>query len=145
VPDLELNPITVPPKRRPRRKIVASELIASLRAALNTHERRTERKRRHRRAIQVRDDNVTKRINDLYKRIEEVLSRIKGEEVTFSSLVEKNRNDMVNTFLPLVHLEHDKRVDCRQDKPFEEIFIRRPQAKNQSKIKNAGNKILRGK
>jgi len=149
-PDFEVNPITVPPKRQPTRKIAASELINALRAALRTQERRSEKKRRHRKAIQIREDNITHRIDELYSRIDSLLARIRAEEVGFSKIVTKwTREGIVNTFIPLVHLEHQRKLECRQYSPFEEIFISKPALPAREKslgtrIKESGNKILRG-
>jgi len=122
----EINPITVPPRRQPTRKIVIDELISALRKALKTHERRKERRIRRRKQIDIRKDDITERIAELYRKIESLLREMKDEEIRFSSLVrEWKRNEIVNTFLPLIHLDNDKKVNCRQEKIFDEILIRK--------------------
>jgi segregation and condensation protein A len=144
--ELELNPITVPARRQPTRRIGAAELISALRSALRTQERKSERRKRHRKAIQIREDNITSRINELYSRIDSMLSQLRGSEVAFSRILSSgNREEIVNTFIPLVHLEHQRKLECRQDSFFDEIFISKLTAGRIAEIKKGGNKILRGK
>lgn len=123
---LEINPITVPPKRQPTRNIVMGELISALRKALRTEDRRVRRGLKHREQIRVKDDNITHRINELYMRINQILAEMKGGKVTFSSLVKgRSRDSIINTFLPLIFLDNERRVDCTQENIFDEIFIKK--------------------
>lgn len=121
-----VNPITVPPKRQPRRKVVVDDLVSALRRVLRADSRREFRQRRAREKIEVRDDNITQRISALYYKINEILGRIKKEEVEFSRLVERwEKQEVVDTFLPLVFLDHERKVAATQKEMFEEIYIRR--------------------
>jgi chromatin segregation and condensation protein Rec8/ScpA/Scc1 (kleisin family) len=128
---LEINPITLPPRRMARRKVMVNELIDALRKALKTQDRRVGRKERARKQIKVKEDEISKRIAGLYSKINTILTRIKGEEIKFSSLVtdRTNKKEMTDTFLPLVYLDHDKRVACRQEEMFEEIYIKNGEKK----------------
>lgn len=124
-PKLILNAITVPPRRTPRRKIVVTELIAALRRTLATQERR-ERKLRQRGKIEIIEDDITERIEGLYARISEIMAGMKAEEIKFSGVVKKwERKEIIDAFLPLIHLNHQRRVDCRQEELFKEIMIRK--------------------
>jgi segregation and condensation protein A len=126
MPRLVLNEITVPPKRMPKRKIVVTELVAALRRTLASQERR-ERKLRARGKIEIAQDDIAERIESLYGRISEIMSRMKADEVKFSGVVKKwNRVEIIDTFLPLIHLNHQRRIDCRQEELFKEILIRKP-------------------
>lgn len=121
-----VNPITVPPRRQPRRKIVVEDLVSALRRAMRADSRRELRNRRAREKIEVRDDNITQRISALYHKINDILGRIKKEEVEFSKLVDRwEKQEVVDTFLPLVFLDHQRKVDAQQREMFEEIYIRR--------------------
>jgi chromatin segregation and condensation protein Rec8/ScpA/Scc1 (kleisin family) len=123
---MALANINVPSKRVPVRKIVATELIAALRNALRTDERRSERSARRRGQIVINEDNITERIELLYRRIDSLLDRLKEEEIEFSKLVKKwSRDEILSTFVPLVHLDHEKKVHCRQEDMFAEIFIKK--------------------
>ncbi len=121
-----VGPLEVPPHRLAKRRIMVSELVSALRKALNTHERRHEVKERIRKRVVISQEDVTKRIESLYMRINDILKEMKESEVKFSKLVNKwEREEIVNTFLPLIFLDNAKKVRCRQDEMFEEIFIRR--------------------
>jgi segregation and condensation protein A len=118
--------VNVPSKRQPTRKIVAAELISALRNALRTDERRSERSARRRGQIVINEENITERIAELYKKIDSLLERLKEEEIEFSKLVKKwSREEILNNFVPLVHLDHEKKVHCRQDDLFKEIYIKK--------------------
>jgi chromatin segregation and condensation protein Rec8/ScpA/Scc1 (kleisin family) len=126
--NLGLASLNVPTKRQPVRKIVTAELIAALRNALRTDERRGERHARRREQIQIAEENITERIALLYKRIDSLLERLKDEEIEYSKLVNiRSRDEVLNTFVPLIHLDYDKKVRCRQEDLFKEIFIRKAQ------------------
>ncbi len=122
----EVNPITVPPKRYARRKIMVTELIDALRKALTTEEKRKLRGIKARKQIKVKEDNIAIRINKLYERINELMKKIRNEELKFSDLVNKwKRDNIVNTFLPLIYLDNENKVRCRQEEVFDEIYIKR--------------------
>lgn len=121
----DVTPITTPPKRYTRRKVMIDELIAALRRVLRTEEKR-ERMLRVRGKIDIRHEDISERIAELYKRINDLLKQLKGEEVMFSKLVPKwERERIVETFLPLVYLDNQGKIQCRQDGMFQEIYIRR--------------------
>jgi chromatin segregation and condensation protein Rec8/ScpA/Scc1 (kleisin family) len=129
---IELDPgiLEVPLKRRPVRRVVITELVAALKRALGTQYRRDNRisARKERVKIEYTVD-ITQRINNLYGRINSIMDRIDKNTVKFSSVVEKwERPQIIESFVPLVHLDNDRSVNCSQEKLFDEIFIRRGQA-----------------
>ncbi len=137
-----INPITVPPKRQPRRKIVVDDLVSALRRVLRAETRREKRIKRHREKIEVKDDNITRRISLLYHRINDILGRINKEEVEFSKLVDRwEKQEVIETFLPLIFLDHEKKIQATQEEMFKEILVRRGTEGNQDK--KAGINILR--
>lgn len=124
--NFEVNAITVPQKRIPKRKIMIDELISSLRRVLNAQDRRTAKKIKAKDMIKIREDNITKRIGRLYEKINSMLTKVRKDEVKFSKLVDRwEKQEVVNTFLPLVFLESEKKVECRQEEMFKEIFVKR--------------------
>jgi segregation and condensation protein A len=125
-PDLLINAITIPPKRQPRRKIMVDDLMGALRRALRAEDRRERRLRRNREKIQIKDDNITSRIAMLYNRINDIMGRMKKDEVKFSGLVNRwERHEVVDTFIPLVFLDNQRKVDCQQEEMFREIMIKK--------------------
>lgn len=117
----------MPMKRRPVRKIVVTELVAALKKALGTqYRRKTTVKARSDRIKFEYTENINLRINNLYSKINNIVGKMKDKEVTFSSVVEKwDRSSIVGSFVPLVHLDNNQNVSCRQEKLFDEIFIRK--------------------
>ncbi len=123
---IEMEPIEATGKRKPVRQVTIAELVDSLKKVMRAEERRETRLRKRRDKIKISEDDITRRIDGLYKKIGDMLTTIKESEVKFSNLVGTwKRGKVVETFLPLVHLDHEKKVSCRQEKVFEEIFIKK--------------------
>jgi len=123
---IQVNPIDAIPKRKPVRRVTLNELVNSLRNVLASEKRRDDRIVERRGKVKINDEDIGKRIESLYSRITGILGRIKDEEVKFSRVVEHwNRAEVVDAFLPLIHLDNDKKVECRQPEMFEEIFIKK--------------------
>ncbi|MBI4020455.1 MAG: segregation/condensation protein A [Candidatus Aenigmarchaeota archaeon] len=123
---LDLGPLELPMKRHPTRRVMVAELIASLRKALRTEERRIVRHAKARGQINVTEEDIEERIAHLYRKIDLLLLKLKGEEVPFSKLVSKwEKAEVANTFLPLIYLYHDGKVSCKQEGIFDEIFIKK--------------------
>ena len=122
----EVTPVTVPPKRHPRRKIMITELITALRTVLRTERRRRIRREKRRGRIEIEKDKLTERIDSLYHKINEIMKNLKEDELKFSNLVKGwKREEVIDTFVPIVYLDHAKKIDMRQEKIFDEIYIRR--------------------
>jgi chromatin segregation and condensation protein Rec8/ScpA/Scc1 (kleisin family) len=119
------DPLSMPPRREPVRGIVVTELVNALKKVLNAHDRRVYREEKLRRDVQVTDEkNINERIKMLYDKLTSLLARVSNEEVEFSKIVgEWDRDNVVNSFVPLVHLEQQKRVAARQEEMFDEIWV----------------------
>jgi len=125
-PELEINAITIPPKRQPRRKIIVDDLMGALRRALGAEGRRNRRFKRNREKIQIKDDNITHRIAHLYNKINNIMGRMNSDEVKFSKLVKKwEKKEVVETFIPLIFLDNQKKLNCQQEEMFREIMIKK--------------------
>jgi len=124
VKDIVINPITMPPVRYANRKITANELVFALKKVLSMQEKREIRHAKARKQIRIEDNNINEKIANLYERINEMLTKIKQEEIKFSEIVTKwSRSDVIDAFVPLIYLDHEKRIKCRQDDFFQEIFV----------------------
>ena len=127
IDDLSVNPITVPPMRYARRKITANELVFALRKVLSMQEKRKIKHLRARKQIRVTEDRIAERISELYERINKLLSKINQDEIRFSEIVKKwERGEIIQTFVPLIYLDNERRVQCRQQELFQEIFVSHP-------------------
>lgn len=122
----EITPVTVPPKRHPRRKIMITELITALRAVLKTEKKRERKKEKRRGKIVIDEDKTIRRIDELYKKINEIMKNLKADQLKFSELIGKGkRDDIIDTFIPAVYLDHAKKIDMQQKDMFDEIYIRK--------------------
>ncbi|NIO23329.1 MAG: segregation/condensation protein A [Candidatus Aenigmarchaeota archaeon] len=120
----EISPINIPPRREPLRKTTVSELVQALKKVLNSHKKKVNRKNRLRKDIDMKGDNINERIRDLYERINSILLRIRKREIEFSKLVGKwERKEIIGNFIPLVHLDQQRKVKARQSKVFKEIWV----------------------
>jgi segregation and condensation protein A len=124
--EFQISPVNVPPRRKPVRNVVVAELVHALRKVLNSHERKVKRKEKLRKDIDTTGDNINERIKLLYGKINTILARIRKKEVEFSKLTMKwEREEIVNNFVPLIHLEQQEKIRSRQEKVFEEIWVSR--------------------
>ncbi len=121
-----IDPLLIPPRRLPERKLVVDDLVFALRRALRTEYRKTGKLKDAQSKITIIDDRISERIANLYKKINALLAKIRKEEVPFSNLVEKwERNEILGTFMPLLYLDHERKVNCRQEDFFREIFVKK--------------------
>jgi len=123
-----LPPLQPPLKRIPLRNVSLEELLSALRKAYEVQERRTERKLRIRRAVDVvmpvgEVEDITERINTLLTQINSALGEV--ESIEFSRLVKRwGRKEIVESLLPLLHLSQDGKINLTQEELFKEIMIK---------------------
>jgi len=73
--------------------------------------------------LQPKEIKIEERMLTLMKKLSSLFKR--AESISFSSLLEeRSRKEVVYTFLPLVLLASQRKVDLIQNEPFSEIFIR---------------------
>jgi len=130
--DLGIDPnlvqLGLPMRRIPKRQITLDELIVALRKAITVREKRVERRRiwRERLALQVTEEDITKRIEEMMHEIDELMSKMRSEKVGFSQIVKNwERKRIVEKFVPLLHLENDRKIETEQEDYFKEIWIRK--------------------
>ena len=124
---VDVEPLEVPANRFAHRQVMVSELIAALQKVMSTEERKNQRFEKRRGLVKIEEEDITTRIEKVYSSISALLDKIQGGEVAFSALVGSwTRKDILSHFLPMLHLDHQRKIQCRQDELFEEIFISRP-------------------
>ena len=120
----ELQPNVPQPKKR---KVTMEELISSLKKALVVSEKRKFRhkQREVNMKLKLKKVDISEKIGLLYQKIINFLKRFKREEITFSELTpSKQREDLIWTFVPLIHLANKGKVQIRQEEEFGEIYVR---------------------
>lgn len=125
--DPNLVQLGYPMKRIPKRQVTLDELVTALRKALAVKERKTERvivARGQLENIGTEEEDLTKRSEVMMKEIEDLLAKM--SKVEFSKIVKSwKRDKIVEKFIPLLHLEHDRKIECEQEDYFKEIMIQR--------------------
>ncbi len=121
--------IIVPKTPQPRRRRISVEdLVNALEKALNVDRRRNIRQLIN--ETDIRPIEIPKKKIDINQLIKEIYFRLsnffsKGNKrLTFSQFVNSDRKeDKIMTFLPLLHLDNDRKIELYQEKAFGEIEI----------------------
>lgn len=118
-------PTLIPHTPQPRkRKVSIYDLIEALQKAMDVKKRRLMRHLPKGQTIVLptRAFDIGNAIRELYLRIKKFFNT--GERLTFSQLVQsQERMDKVYTFIPLLHLTSQRKVDLSQHEHFGEIGI----------------------
>ena len=125
---IEENRVVIIPKTpQPRkRKVSVEDLVDALQKALASSNRRSLRMLESRITPKVeipeKKVDITHVIKDVYDRI---LLYFKSEKrLTFDQFVNSNRReDKISTFVPLLHLDNQRKIDMAQKEHFGEIEI----------------------
>ncbi|MCH8003838.1 MAG: segregation/condensation protein A [Nanoarchaeota archaeon] len=116
----------IPKTPQPRkRKVSVFDLVKALEKALEVKQRRVMN------SIPPMDVKIPKKTKDITQIIREVYSKIKSffiinkqKSLTFTQLVpSKTKEDKIYTFIPLLHLTTQRKVDLHQQEHFGEIEI----------------------
>ena len=114
-----------------RRKVTIIELVSALKKALEVEERRMFK---HKELVDNQPEThlELKSNIDIFEKIEEVYLRLKSFLSSknsktlkfFEELVpSKRREDIIGTFIPLLHLDQQGYVELAQNESFGEIFV----------------------
>lgn len=133
----KLIPRTPQPRKR---KVSVYDLVEALEKALEVNKRRKSRLRDAEiSSVQIPDKqiDISKVIFDVYFGIKGYLNKRKKKKMTFSQLVpSKDKRDMVYTFIPLLHLDFQRRIELYQEKHLSEIeFTLNPKYNKPEEVK----------
>ena len=119
--------LTIKTPQARKRKVSINDLVFALERALEVEQRR---KMRYIREAEIPDSikvpdkkiDIGNKITEIYEKIKNFLK--KENKVTFSQLTpSKEKEDVIYTFIPLLHLDNQKKIHLQQERPFEEINI----------------------
>ncbi len=120
------KPKLVPKTPQPRkRKVSVYDLLEALEGALETDVRRPTKTKGMYKEVKVpkNHQDISETIKEVYKRINEHYSASK-EQLTFADILpSEEKQDKVLTFIPLLHLDNQRKVDVLQESHFGEIGI----------------------
>ena len=124
IPDLAIKT----PQAR-KRTVSMNDLISALHKALEVNHRRVMRRVAEQNfrmpELPQKKIDISRLIKDVYEKILSFFS--KKEPVTFSKLIPSDKkDDNIMTFIPLLHLDHQEKINLEQKEPFGEINILEP-------------------
>ncbi len=119
----EIKLLEPPISRRPTKTITLHELVKSLEKTISFKERKYERKFFMKYKVERligREENIEMKMERIYRKIVD----LGGKRIKFSSLVSPwTRKEIIDKFMPLLHLSSSGRVTCDQPELFGEIYI----------------------
>ena len=126
-PDYDKPRLTIKTPMPRKRKVTLQDLIGALQKALEVEKRRNVRKELLNRIdvkIPEKKVDISELISNVYSKIIDFFKTNKVEKLTFSKLVNSNKKeDIVYTFIPLLHLDNQEKVSISQEEPFGEINV----------------------
>lgn len=135
---LDADPkLTIKTPQARKKKVSVDDLIGALEKALEVNERRLLRLAERSRIpenliIPEKPIDITLIIKQLYEKIKVVFT--KKPVITFSELVSSNKKmEKLATFVPLLHLSNQEKVDLTQQEHFGEIYIKLMQQQSEEK------------
>ncbi len=117
-----------------KRKVSIYDLVNALQKALEVKRRRVEHSIPNM-AIEIpeKKTDVSRVIKDLYSKILKSFALNKNKKLTFSQLIpSSSKEDKVFTFVPLLHLSNQRKIELNQQEHFGEIEILLRKTKKQA-------------
>jgi len=118
----------IPRQPQPRtRKVSIYDLVDALEKAMETKRRSLAKQRPQKFEILKKSKfDIVETIRDIYARVKIFFQSNKNKPLTFTQLLPSHakKQDKVYTFIPLLHLENQRKINTNQTKPFGEIFIK---------------------
>jgi segregation and condensation protein A len=134
---LKLIPRTPQPRQR---KVSVYDLVGALEKALEVKKRRIMRSIPEMRVeVPQKTTDITIIIKQVYKSILNFFKLNKGKKLTFSTLIpSESKQDKIRTFIPLLHLANQRKVDLEQEISFGEIevmLLKRKEEQHKAEVK----------
>ncbi len=123
--EYKLTPRTPLPRKR---KVSVYDLVDALQKALEVKKRRTNRLSRKEESdvrIPEKTKDISIVIKEVYAQIKDFFSGKKEQRIYFSELVPSGtREDKIYTFMPLLYLDNQQKIELSQEKHLGDIEIR---------------------
>ncbi len=124
---LDEKPTLIPRTPQPRkRKVSIYDLVEALEKALEVKQRRVLNSIPPLNVqVPKKTRDITQVIREVYGKIKEKLFQNNSKKIMFSQLVPKDgsKEDKIYTFIPLLHLDFQRKIMVNQDRPFSDIGI----------------------
>ena len=114
------------------RRVTLDELVKALQKAMEVRDRREKRYQEREKIKDLRSKfkptNIKEKMVELYSRIVGFFRKIGRERIGFYELApSKSKEDVIWTFIPLLHLSNNGKIVLEQEKEFGDIFVREPE------------------
>ena len=108
------------------RKVSLHDLVDALQRAMATKKRILAQRKPVKFVLPQRRIDIMGVIRDLYLKIVYYHHKDNAEKMSFTQLLppRAGRQEKVYTFIPLLHLENQQKVETTQEKAFEEIYVK---------------------
>ena len=125
-------PQLIPRSPIPRHKrITLKELIESLNKAISTENRRIKREIINKNVLREAGFSLPKKRFSIKNKIKEIHNSLfeyfktnqEKKKIGFTEFIGNTKEEKINAFLPLLHLENQKKVWLEQQNHFDEIYI----------------------
>ena len=117
----------IPKNPQPRnRKVSIHDLVKALQQAMATKRRILNQQRPINFEMPKKGIDILGVIRDLYHKITYYTTKEEGKELTFTKLLppRAGKKEKVYTFIPLLHLENEQKVETSQKQAFDEIYVK---------------------
>jgi len=117
----------IPRNPQPRsRKVSIHDLVDALQRAMETKKRVLQKYKPVKFAMPERKMDIMEVIRELHNKITYYSKKEKQKELTFTKLLPPRAGKMekVFTFVPMLHLENQKKINTRQEEQFGEIYVK---------------------
>ena len=117
----------IPRQPQPRsRKVSIHDLVNALQRAMESKKIIIAKQRPVKYQMPKKSIDIMEVIYDLYHKITYYTNKEKDSKLTFTRLLppRPSKQDKVYTFIPLLHLENQRKVETTQSEPFDEIHVK---------------------
>mgnify|MGYP001599061205 CR=1 FL=1 len=121
-----IHPQLIPRNPQPRnRKVSVEDLVEALQRALATKKRILAQQRPVKFPMPQRKIDILEVIRDIYHKINYYANKDPDQKLTYTRLLppKAGKQEKVYTFIPLLHLENQQKIEMEQQGHFEEIEI----------------------
>ena len=126
-PEYEKPRLTIKTPMPRKRKVTLQDLMNALHKALEVEKRRNVKRDIFNRVdVKIPENKIyiSELITSIYNKIIDFFKANKKEKLTLTKLVNSDKKeDIILTFIPLLHLDNQEKVSISQDEPFGEINV----------------------
>jgi chromatin segregation and condensation protein Rec8/ScpA/Scc1 (kleisin family) len=121
------QPLEPPVKKTTERRVSLDELKDALSKALNIQQkremRRQQRQEEEEELIEIEENDIRDKLDSLMDRLTDFFSK-GSDSVAFERVLDRqDREEKIDKFIQVLHLETDEKVRCEQEEFFGEIEI----------------------